>query len=113
MDTFYKVVNPTNDDLTIMVKGQTYTLPASGSLDMIPEFVAKHWEGLHAFLRFEKMKSVPVSKLPEEISVISEVEIKEPMVEDVVELPEEETPSFITEEVEEIKEEKPVKKGKK
>jgi hypothetical protein len=109
MDTFYKVVNPTKEDLTIMVKGVSYTLGAEGSLDMIPEFVAKHWEGLHAFLKFEKMKSVPVSRLQEELPVVEEIVIEK--VEEVVEeIAEEKVEEAI---VEEVVEEKPVKKGKK
>ena len=109
MDTFYKVSNPIKEDITIMFKGVVYTLPSEGFLDMIPEAVASHWGSLHAFLKFEKMKSVPVVKLQEQLPVAEEIVIEqEPVLEEVIE----ESP--IEEVVEEVVViEKPAKKGKK
>jgi hypothetical protein len=117
METFYKVQNPLHEDITIMVKGVNYTLPADGELANIPEFVKTHWVSLHGFLHFSKMPKVIV-----EVEEVIDTPIDTPIVEEVMDMGgadfapaeeileevKEETPVVIEEEVKVV-----AKKGKK
>lgn len=74
METFYKVTNPTKEDISIMYKGTTYTLPADGELENLSEDVKSHWSSLHAFLYFAKM---PKKIIKQELENIMQEEIIE------------------------------------
>ena len=46
-----KVINTTNKDIKVMIKGREYFLPADGSVSNVPEAHALHWKThVHHFL---------------------------------------------------------------
>lgn len=99
-ETFYEVKNPTKEDITIMVKGVNYTLPSEGELKNVPEFVAKHWESLHAFLKFKKMGKVTEQIVVEQkgdIGFVPTVEIVKEITPEVIVEPTKDVEPIVTE----------------
>src|SRR3990167_2235680 len=93
-----QIKNPSNKALNnIRIFGELYSIEAEGTLENVPEHVARYWqENLHKFLVLRK------DKLEEK--KVEVVEVPEPKVEEVVEsTPEVAEASPVVEE--EIKEE--------
>ena len=96
-----QIKNPSNKALNnIRIFGELYSIEAEGTLENVPEHVARYWqENLHKFLVLRK------DKLEEK--KVEVVEVPEPKVEELVEpTPEVAEASPVVEE--EVKEESPV-----
>ena len=49
-----KVINPTENEITVRICGVDYTLPAKGELTGVPSEHAVHWRNrLHEFIKIE------------------------------------------------------------
>lgn len=102
------VKNPTSEEITAVVLGRTYTVPAEGELAGVPAAAARDWQSrTHAFIVLEAEESdtavaapaVVEEEVAETVEVVEVVEA--PVVEDeVVETVEVvEVPAEVVEEV--------------
>lgn len=56
-----KVINPTENDITVQVSGVTYTVEADGELSNVPAEHAAHWKNsLHNFIKIVEDVKTPV-----------------------------------------------------
>lgn len=95
-----QIKNPTENALDVQVKGVKYHIEAEGTLNNIPEEVARYWqENIHKFIQIQK------DKLEAEVSVpvIDVSKVKEPVIEASLEEKEEETEEVKEEEVPVVK----------
>jgi len=96
-----QIKNPINSDIKVSIKGESYFLPANGTLSNVPEAHARQWqESLHKFLILKKDELEAVVKETIEITK-PEVEVEKEILEDLGEV--------IEEKKEEVKEVKPKK----
>lgn len=77
-----KVKNPTNEEITVQIKGLTYIVKAEGELSNVPAEHAEYWKNnLHNFIIIEKENSKVTSKVKEVIEEVIE-EVKEEVKEE-------------------------------
>lgn len=81
-----KVINTTNKDIEVVIKGRKYFLPANGSVSNVPEAHALHWKTkVHHFLNIaedsvedkespaaEKQKKIEEETAEKEVSSLRE-----------------------------------------
>lgn len=92
-----KLFNPTEQEITVQIRGREHTIPALGESDELSEADAVYWKDrLHNFLEFVPEK---IKEQKPEIEEMKEEEVQ----------PETEAEVVVEEEVEEIKKTKPSK----
>lgn len=82
------VNNPTKENITVMLKGVTYTVKANDSLSGVPEEQALYWRGIHNFLTLSEEVKMVETKLEEEKEdepIKEEETVEETKEEEVVE----------------------------
>lgn len=78
-----KVYNPTDKSITVMIKGDTYTVGADSAISNVPSEVADYWvSSLHNFLVISEDTVTPevIEEVKEEVKEV--VEEKEEVVEE-------------------------------
>lgn len=106
------VKNPTDKEITVVLSGKTFTVPAEGVVREVPAKDAKYWtESLHNFLTLSEDTLVPVIKEEKKDKVDEKIE---EIIEDIKEEVKEEEKKEVEEAKEEVKEvKKEVKKPSK
>ncbi len=67
-----KVVNPTQNDISVQIEGTRYDVEANGSINGVSDSHAKHWkENIHQFI--ELVSETPESIKEEVEKIINEV----------------------------------------
>ena len=77
------VNNPTDKDITVKLKGVTYTVKANDSLSNVPDKQALYWKELHNFLTLKETANV-VETIPEEVVEIPAEDVKEEIAEEEI-----------------------------
>ena len=82
-----KIINPTDKEISVVIKGTSYTLPASGFIPNVPDQDAEDWQTkTHQFIKLEKdVVEKTDSELKDEVEKVKQ-EIEEvKKIKDIVE----------------------------
>lgn len=66
-----QIKNPTNNKIEgVLIKGEVYSIDANGTLDNIPEEIARYWqENLHKFLILKKDKLENIKEIEQDLDL--------------------------------------------
>lgn len=74
-----KVINTIDKEISVKIKGVSYTLPALGELHNVPQEHAEYWKGsLHNFIKIMKDDKVKSE------NEVSEVEDLDAIIDDII-----------------------------
>ena len=66
-----KIINPTDNEISIQFKGIVYTIPARGSISQVKEEVATYWKTMiHEFILVSEddiIEKEPICEVKEEV----------------------------------------------
>lgn len=102
------VKNPTDKDVTVMLKGVNYTVKANDILSGVPEEQALYWKGLHNFLTLSEEAKM-VETTPKEVKEDEPTKEEEAVEKQEEETKEEEVKEEVTEKKTTLKDK--IKKG--
>ena len=81
------IKNPTNEKISVLIKGVSYTVEAEGTINNVPEEHARYWqENLHKFIILRKEKEIvsEVIEIPQpSIEAVEPEPVEEESVEEI------------------------------